>query len=36
VVGTVAGDDTIMVVARQGVSATTLETDLRHHLEGDT
>ena len=36
VVGCVAGDDTIMVVARQDVPATTLETELRHHLEGDT
>jgi transcriptional regulator of arginine metabolism len=36
VIGTVAGDDTIMVVTRQGVAATALEQDLRHHLEGDT
>jgi transcriptional regulator of arginine metabolism len=36
VIGTVAGDDTIMIVTRQGVPATTLELDLRHHLEGDT
>jgi len=36
VIGTVAGDDTIMVVARQGVAAETIERDLRHHLEGDT
>ena len=36
VIGTVAGDDTIMVVAREGVIAETIELDLRHHLEGDT
>jgi transcriptional regulator of arginine metabolism len=36
VIGTVAGDDTIMIVTRHGVPATTLERDLRHHLEGDT
>jgi transcriptional regulator of arginine metabolism len=36
VVGCVAGDDTIMVVARQNVPATELEAELRHHLEGDT
>jgi transcriptional regulator of arginine metabolism len=36
VIGTVAGDDTIMIVTRQGVSAAELETELRHHLEGDT
>ena len=36
VVGCVAGDDTIMVVAREGVPATQLEAGFRHHLEGDT
>jgi transcriptional regulator of arginine metabolism len=36
VIGTVAGDDTIMVVTRQGVKATALAAELRHHLEGDT
>lgn len=36
VLGTVAGDDTIMIVARQGVGAAALERELRHHLEGDT
>jgi transcriptional regulator of arginine metabolism len=36
IIGCVAGDDTIMVVARQGVEATTIERELRHHLEGDT
>jgi transcriptional regulator of arginine metabolism len=34
--GTVAGDDTIMIVTRQGVGAAELERQLRHHLEGDT
>jgi transcriptional regulator of arginine metabolism len=36
VAGTVAGDDTIIVVTRQGVAASALERELRHHLEGDT
>ena len=36
VIGTVAGDDTIMVIARQDVNAKTIERGLRHHLEGDT
>ena len=36
VIGTVAGDDTIIVVTRQGVAASALERELRHHLEGDT
>jgi transcriptional regulator of arginine metabolism len=36
VLGTVAGDDTIMLVARQGVGAAALERELRHHLEGNT
>ena len=36
VVGTVAGDDTIMVIAREGVAGAALERELRHHLEGDT
>lgn len=36
VIGCVAGDDTIMVVARQGVAAASIERELRHHLEGDT
>jgi transcriptional regulator of arginine metabolism len=36
VVGCVAGDDTIMVIAREGVSAASIERELRHHLEGDT
>jgi transcriptional regulator of arginine metabolism len=36
VVGTVAGDDTIFVAAREGVSGAELAEQLRHHLEGDT
>jgi transcriptional regulator of arginine metabolism len=36
VVGTVAGDDTIFVAAREGLSGAELADELRHHLEGDT
>lgn len=36
VLGTVAGDDTIMVIGREGVRGAAIERDLRHHLEGDT
>ena len=36
VVGTVAGDDTIFVAVREGVSGGELAQDLRHHLEGET
>ncbi len=36
VLGTIAGDDTIMVIAREGVQGTAIERELRHHLEGDT
>jgi transcriptional regulator of arginine metabolism len=36
VLGCVAGDDTIMVIAREGVPAASIESELRHHLEGDT
>ena len=36
VIGCVAGDDTIMIVAREGVAAAAIERELRHHLEGDT
>jgi transcriptional regulator of arginine metabolism len=35
VAGTVAGDNTILVVARDGVSGTELEDQLRLHLEGE-
>jgi len=36
VIGTVAGDNTIMVIAREGVTGAAIEQQLRHHLEGDT
>ena len=36
VIGTIAGDDTITVIAREGVQGAAIERDLRHHLEGDT
>jgi transcriptional regulator of arginine metabolism len=36
VVGTVAGDDTIFVAAREGHTGAELADELRHHLEGDT
>jgi transcriptional regulator of arginine metabolism len=36
VAGTVAGDDTIFVAARDGVSGAELAAHFRHHLEGDT
>jgi len=36
VAGTIAGDDTIIVVAREGLAGADLAAELRHHLEGDT
>jgi transcriptional regulator of arginine metabolism len=36
VAGTVAGDDTIFVAAREGVSGAELAEQLGHHLEGET
>jgi transcriptional regulator of arginine metabolism len=36
VAGTVAGDDTIFVAAREGITGAELADELRHHLEGDT
>jgi transcriptional regulator of arginine metabolism len=36
VLGTIAGDDTIAVIAREGVQGVAIERELRHHLEGDT
>lgn len=36
VVGTVAGDDTIFVAAREGLEGAELAEELRHHLEGAT
>jgi transcriptional regulator of arginine metabolism len=34
--GTVAGDDTIFVAARDGLGGAALAEQLTHHLEGDT
>jgi transcriptional regulator of arginine metabolism len=36
VAGTIAGENTIFVAAREGISGAQLADDLRHHLEGDT
>ena len=36
VAGTVAGDDTIFVAAREGLSGRELAEQFRHHLEGET
>jgi transcriptional regulator of arginine metabolism len=36
VAGCIAGDDTIFVAAREGVSGADLAAQLHHHLEGDT
>ena len=36
VAGTVAGDDTIFIAAREGVLGTDLAEQFRHHLEGET
>ena len=36
VAGTLAGDDTIFVAAREGLAGADLEEQLRHHLEGET
>ena len=36
VAGTVAGDDTIFVAPRDGVTGAELAEHFRHHLEGDT
>jgi transcriptional regulator of arginine metabolism len=36
VAGTIAGDDTIFVAARDGVSGAELAEHFRHHLEGET
>jgi transcriptional regulator of arginine metabolism len=36
VLGTIAGDDTITVIARESVQGAAIERELRHHLEGDT
>ena len=34
--GTIAGDDTIFIAAREGVMGAELADQLRHHLEGET
>ncbi len=36
VAGTVAGDDTIFIAAREGIPGAELAAELRHHLEGAT
>jgi len=36
VAGTVAGENTIFVAAREGLSGAALAAELQHHLEGDT
>ena len=36
VLGTIAGDDTIFVAARDGVTGAELAQHFRHHVEGDT
>jgi transcriptional regulator of arginine metabolism len=36
VIGTVAGDNTILLVAREGLTGAELADELRHHIQGDT
>ena len=36
VIGTIAGDNTIMLVAREGLTGADLADELRYHLQGDT
>jgi transcriptional regulator of arginine metabolism len=36
VAGTIAGENTIFVAAREGLSGAELAEQLRHHVEGDT
>ena len=36
IAGTLAGDNTIFVAARDGMSGTELAEAFRHHLDGDT
>ena len=36
IAGTIAGENTIFVAAREGLSGAELAAELRHHLEGDT
>ena len=35
IVGTVAGDNTIIVIAREGLRGAELAEELHHHLEGE-
>jgi transcriptional regulator of arginine metabolism len=35
VAGTIAGDNTVFVAARDGMTGVELEEQFRHHLEGD-
>ncbi len=36
VAGTIAGDNTIFVAAREGLGGSDLRDAFKHHLEGDT
>lgn len=36
IAGTVAGDNTIFIAAREGLTGAELAEQLKHHLEGDT
>ncbi len=36
VVGTIAGENTVFVAARDGITGAELAAELQHHLEGDT
>jgi transcriptional regulator of arginine metabolism len=36
VVGTIAGENTILLVAREGLTGADLADELRYHLQGDT
>lgn len=35
-IGTIAGDNTILLVAREGLTGAELADGLRHHIQGDT
>jgi transcriptional regulator of arginine metabolism len=36
VAGTIAGDNTVFVAARDGMNGAELEEQFRHHVEGNT
>ena len=36
IAGSIAGDNTIMIAARDGLTGADLAEQFRHHLEGDT